>query len=99
MRTSFELVLNDTSPVINYYPFAETLGAPNLVAGWNSYFTQSGFLSELGQTGEGVSLHVTSLDGAELTIQWFGACIVRVHGLWLTCLSTQGLVSPSMGGF
>ena len=76
MQTSFELTLDDTSPIINYYPFAETLGAPNFVAGWNSYFSESGFLSELGEVGTGESMHVTSLDGAELTIQWFGACML-----------------------
>jgi hypothetical protein len=79
MSTSFELILDDTSPVINYYPFAETLGAPNLAVGWNSYFSNSGFLSVLGETGNGTSMHVTSLDGAELTIQWFGACGARVR--------------------
>lgn len=81
MQTSFQLILDDTSPVVNYYPFSETLGAADLVAGWNSYFTQSGFLSVLGQTGEGTSLHVTGLEGAELTIQWFGTCGARVHGV------------------
>ncbi|KAF8588650.1 hypothetical protein K439DRAFT_1334800 [Ramaria rubella] len=75
MPTAFELELDDTSPVVNYFPFAETLGAPDFLAGWNSFFSDSGFLTELGQIGQGTSLHVTSLDGAALTIEWVGTGI------------------------
>ncbi|KAF8520341.1 hypothetical protein BU17DRAFT_46823 [Hysterangium stoloniferum] len=75
MATSFQVVLDDTSPVVNYFPFAETLGVANLLVGWNSYFSASGFLSKLGELGQGTSMHVTGLDGAALTIQWKGTGI------------------------
>jgi hypothetical protein len=67
------IVVDDTCPSISYYPFADTFGTPNLLAGWNPYYTGSGYASYQGVLGVGTSLHRTSLDGASFSVQWNGA--------------------------
>ena len=74
MADSFQLVIDDTSPTISFFPLSDIIGIPDLFSGWNPYYTGSGFASTLGQQGVGDSLHITSLDGAALSIQWFGMC-------------------------
>ncbi|KAI0675399.1 hypothetical protein C8Q78DRAFT_1114225 [Trametes maxima] len=76
----FPLTIDDTSPVVLYAPFADTFGAPALAAGWNPYFTISGFSeTPSGQgadvrsaVGNGTSMHLTAHDGAALQINWNG---------------------------
>ncbi|KAA1472827.1 hypothetical protein DENSPDRAFT_206599 [Dentipellis sp. KUC8613] len=75
MADSFQLVIDDTSPVLSYYPFSDTFGVPDLQAGWNPYYTRSGFVSSPGQLGAGDSQHITSLDGAAFVLQWFGSAV------------------------
>lgn len=72
MARPIQFAVDDSSPTIAYSPFPDTFSTPNLTAGWNPYFTGSGFAAALGQTGTGDSLHATSLNGASLTIQWHG---------------------------
>ncbi|KAF7965168.1 hypothetical protein HWV62_45280 [Athelia sp. TMB] len=67
--------VDDTSPTVAYTPFSDTFGEPDLSAGWNPYYSGSGYAALLGQLGEGSSSHRTSLDGASLTIQWAGTGI------------------------
>lgn len=64
--------VDDTSPAVAYAPFADTFGEPDLSAGWNPYYSVSGYAASLGRLGEGTSTHRTSLDGASLSIQWAG---------------------------
>lgn len=59
--------------MISYSPFADIFSTPDLVKGWNPYFTDSGFASSQGDAGKGTSLHITALDGAALSLQWIGA--------------------------
>jgi hypothetical protein len=73
MANPLQIYIDDTSPSVAYYPFADTFGPPDLLAGWNPYYTNSGYTAYQGQIGEGTSLHRTSLDGASLSIQWLGA--------------------------
>ncbi|KAI0048280.1 hypothetical protein FA95DRAFT_1098201 [Auriscalpium vulgare] len=75
MADTFQLLIDDTSPVLSFFPFPDTLAAPDLLAGWNPYFTETGFANPLGEVGEGTSLHITSLDQAAFSIQWFGTAI------------------------
>lgn len=72
MANSVQFVVNDTSPTILYLPFGDTLSTPNLSAGWNPYYTLSGFASVLGQVGEGTSLHITASNGSSLVLKWNG---------------------------
>lgn len=73
MAETFQIVIDDTSPCLSYFPFSDTLdGTPDLAAGWNPYFTDSGFPSTLGAQGNGSSLHLTSLDGAAFSFNWTG---------------------------
>ena len=67
-----QLVVDDFSPHVVYSPFGDTLSTPNPVAGWNPYYSLSGFASTLGQVGNGSTSHLTSLDGAALSLQWRG---------------------------
>lgn len=73
MADPLRLSIDNTSPTISYYPFADTFGAPNLNAGWNPYFSDSGYAAFQGQLGSGTSAHRTSLDGASFSVQWNGA--------------------------
>jgi hypothetical protein len=65
--------VDDTSPCVSYSPFGDTFSTPNLIAGWNPYFDPSGYAKSQGEVGNGTSLHITSLDGASLGLQWSGA--------------------------
>ena len=73
---SFAILIDDTSPTIVYTPFGDTYSAPNLSAGWNPYFSESGFATNtaVGQEGQGTSFHVTSADGASMGLRWNGEC-------------------------
>ena len=74
METLVTFSVDDTSPAVIYSPFRDTFSTPNLIGGWNPYFVNSGFATSQGAVGVGTSLHITSLDGAALQIQWQGAC-------------------------
>lgn len=88
--TSFVITIDDTSPTFVYSPFADTFGTPNLTAGWNPYYSETAFTpNPLTGEGNGTSLHVTSADGASLSLRWNGECFLlcmplvspRVHNL------------------
>jgi hypothetical protein len=85
MANPLQIYIDDTSPTIAYYPFADTFGTPDLLAGWNPYYTGSGFASHQGQIGGGTSLHRTSLDGASASIQWNGAFYFP-SGQWISLM-------------
>lgn len=75
----FTLTVDDNSPAVAYAPFRDTLGAPDLSAGWNPYYTGTGFSSgsnssgsAVSNIGNGTSLHLTTCDGAQVAIQWNG---------------------------
>ncbi|KAJ6625847.1 hypothetical protein B0H10DRAFT_1782428 [Mycena sp. CBHHK59/15] len=76
MASVVQFTVDDSSPNVEYSPFGDTLSSPNLSAGWNPYWDSPGFSSATtGATGSGTSLHITSLDGASLQIQWTGTGI------------------------
>ncbi|TFK66553.1 hypothetical protein BDN72DRAFT_771819 [Pluteus cervinus] len=75
MSSPIQFSVDDTSPTIDYQPFADTLSTPSLGLGWNPYYSISGFSNALGTIGQGQSFHVTSLNGASLTIHWHGTGI------------------------
>lgn len=72
MANPLQISVDDTSPSVSYFPFADTFGTPDVSAGWNPYYTGSSFAAFQGQEGEGNSLHRTSLDGASFSVQWIG---------------------------
>lgn len=74
--TTLQLSVDDSSPTIEYIPFPDTLGTPNLLGGWNPYFTESAFASTPGESGNGTSLHLTSHDQAAISLTFFGASCV-----------------------
>lgn len=81
---AFPLTIDDTSPIVLYQPFGDIFTAvPNLGAGWNQYYSISGFAQSpsgagtsvtASTVGNGTSLHLTTSDGAELRIDWNGTC-------------------------
>lgn len=79
MAAIVQFYVNDTSPAILYSPIGDTLSTPNNAAGWNPYYTGTGYATAQGITGDGESFHTTSLDGASLTIAWIGTGI-QLHG-------------------
>jgi hypothetical protein len=72
MADSFSLLINDSSPILSYFPFADTLSIPNFFEGWNPCFSISACPTFPGAQGNGSSFHVTSKDGAAFSIQWWG---------------------------
>ena len=78
MANPLQILVDDTSPSITYYPWADTLGAPDVLAGWNPYYTESSFAAYQGEVGQGTSLHLTSLNGASFSIQWQGVDHTRL---------------------
>ena len=79
MASNIQLLIDNTSPEIAYYPFRDTFSTPELSLGWNPYYSISGFATIQGQIGNGTSSHITSLDGAALTFQWHGKSAHRSH--------------------
>jgi hypothetical protein len=68
-----QIDVDDTSPTITYYPFGDTFGVPDPRAGWNPYYSGSGFAGSQDEIGVGNSSHLTYLDGASFSVQWMGA--------------------------
>lgn len=75
MATTFPLQIDDTSPLIAYAPFGDTLALPNPSAGWNPYYQTSGYVTQPNMVGVGASSHRTAHDGATLTLRWIGTAI------------------------
>ncbi|EIN11440.1 hypothetical protein PUNSTDRAFT_63396 [Punctularia strigosozonata HHB-11173 SS5] len=77
MADVYRVIIDDTSPVVYYAPLAEPLTNSDPLTGWVPFFTDSGFptSASLGDVGNGTSYHVTSLSGAQLSVQWFGTGI------------------------
>ncbi|EKM54681.1 uncharacterized protein PHACADRAFT_210467 [Phanerochaete carnosa HHB-10118-sp] len=90
-ETQIVITIDDTSPTIAYAPFADTHGSPNLTAGWNPSYSETGFTPDPANgEGVGTSLHVTSADGATLSLRWNGTA-VSLCGFFPT--STSGFPS------
>ncbi|KLO05469.1 hypothetical protein SCHPADRAFT_862370 [Schizopora paradoxa] len=69
--STFNFLLDDTSPFYVYKPYAN--GQGNQTAnGWVQYFSQNGFNSAGGEDGSGDSSHITSFQGATVSLQFFG---------------------------
>ena len=69
-NTDFVITIDDTSPTLVYSPLADPFGTPNLTAGWNPFYSATGYTPDpaTGQ-GNGVSLHVTSANNASSTVE------------------------------
>ncbi|KAF9501686.1 hypothetical protein BDN71DRAFT_1438297 [Pleurotus eryngii] len=74
-QTVYTIDVDDISPSISYSPFADTFTTPDLLSGWNPYFTDGGFATFQGQTGNGTSLHISALNGSSVSLQWRGTGI------------------------
>ncbi|KAH7915724.1 hypothetical protein BJ138DRAFT_917311 [Hygrophoropsis aurantiaca] len=72
MSAHWNVTLNDTSPVISYYPYYDGFGLTN---GWQIWYSESGFNTEYAYPGNGYSAHITSLPGANMTLQFYGTGI------------------------
>ncbi|KAJ7594543.1 hypothetical protein C8J56DRAFT_927001 [Mycena floridula] len=70
-----EIHVQDTSPTLTYFPFGDTFSTVDLQAGWNPYFTGSGFVTTPGQVGQGTSAHITSKDEASVSVVFTGTGI------------------------
>ncbi|KAJ7040975.1 hypothetical protein C8F04DRAFT_1081231 [Mycena alexandri] len=61
-----------TSPIFSYSPYADGFGLQN---GWQAWYTVSGFNTQPGESSVGDSFHLTSLDGAEVSLQFYGSAV------------------------
>ncbi|KAI0949030.1 hypothetical protein AcW1_008745 [Taiwanofungus camphoratus] len=102
--TVFPITIDDTSPTVSYAPFADTFGVPDLLAGWNPYYTYSGFAadpyssasgSSVSNVGNGTSLHLTACDSAAFAIRWNGTA-VTIYGTLTSGASATSSLSYSV---
>ncbi|KAG2149478.1 hypothetical protein BD769DRAFT_1659034 [Suillus cothurnatus] len=100
MATSWNITLNDTSPVFTYYPYYDGFGTGN---GWQVWYSETGYNTVAGNPGVGISAHITSLPGANVTLSFYGTGIelhgtanctfdVTVDGIFSSSLSTPSNV-------
>ncbi|KDR67573.1 hypothetical protein GALMADRAFT_130366 [Galerina marginata CBS 339.88] len=97
MESPVQFDVDDTSPSISYSPFGDTFTTPDLSAGWNPYYNLSGFIHSIGEVGNGTSLHITSLNGASLALQWRGTGIQLLGNVTLAsyALTVDGESVPT----
>ncbi|OAX42100.1 hypothetical protein K503DRAFT_767082 [Rhizopogon vinicolor AM-OR11-026] len=76
MATSWNITLNDTSPVFTYYPYYDGFGLTN---GWQIWYSETGYNTAPANPGYGISAHITSLPGANFTLSFYGTGI-ELHG-------------------
>ncbi|KAG1754748.1 uncharacterized protein EDB91DRAFT_1241993 [Suillus paluster] len=72
MATSWNITLNDTSPVFTYYPYYDGFGLGN---GWQVWYSETGYNTVPANAGNGISAHRTSLTGANVTFSFYGTGI------------------------
>jgi hypothetical protein len=72
MANIFQYTVDNTSPTVSYFPFGDTFATPELLLGWNPFYTNTGFATAPGAIGNGTSYHATSVNGASLSLQWNG---------------------------
>ncbi|KAH8828349.1 hypothetical protein DL96DRAFT_1602794 [Flagelloscypha sp. PMI_526] len=89
MVVSVQFELDDTSPLVAYAPIADTFASPDLSQAWNPYYNISGFAQSAGQTGEGTSLHITSLNNAGLSFPFFGYFLETLPAVQAIALSVD----------
>ncbi|KAG2155694.1 hypothetical protein DEU56DRAFT_319654 [Suillus clintonianus] len=96
MATSWNITLNDTSPMFTYYPYSDGFGLTN---GWQIWYSETGYNTVFANPGVGISAHITSLPGANVTFSFYGTGIdlhgtanctfdVTVDGIFSSSLST-----------
>ncbi|KAJ7911620.1 hypothetical protein B0H13DRAFT_2008975 [Mycena leptocephala] len=68
----WNFTIPDTSPIFTYQPYADGFG---LQSGWQTWYTVSGFNKNPGDSSHGDSFHLTSLDGAEVSLEFYGSAI------------------------
>lgn len=94
MATSWNITLNDTSPVFAYYPYYDGFGTGN---GWQIWYSETGYNTVFANPGVGISAHITSLPGANVTLSFYGTGI-ELHGT-ANCtfdVSVDGIFSSSL---
>jgi len=68
----WNFTIPDTSPMLSYHPYADGFGLQN---GWQTWYTVSGFNTQAGESSKGDSYHITSLPGAEVSLQFYGSAV------------------------
>lgn len=86
--TAWNVTVDDTSPIFAYQPYGKSHQRAMVIMiilawmiaadgispsnGWSTYFTQTGYNKSPGQSGNGKSMHVTSLPNASVKLQFYG---------------------------
>ncbi|KAG2138704.1 uncharacterized protein EDB93DRAFT_1253251 [Suillus bovinus] len=94
MATSWNITLNDTSPVFTYYPYYDGFGTGN---GWQIWYSETGYNTVFANPGVGISAHITSMPGANVTLSFYGTGI-ELHGA-ANCtfdIAVDGIFSSSL---
>ena len=91
--SGYLLTVDDSSPQIIYSPAVDPGGNQNPLPGWDAVYTGSKTPDEPGQSGEGETFHVTSLDGAQVSVHWIGALLSPIlearHPTYLSFIGTS----------
>ncbi|KAJ6489915.1 hypothetical protein C8R45DRAFT_1138813 [Mycena sanguinolenta] len=70
----WNFTIEDTSPFLTYTPYADGSNC-GLTNGWIPWYQKSGFLAKNGDPGVGESYHITSRNGASVSLKFYGSDI------------------------
>lgn len=68
---SWNFTIQDNSPFVTYAPFADG----GLNNGWQPWYTKSGFLSTIGEGGDGDSYHISAHANASFSLEFYGTSV------------------------
>ncbi|KAJ7182840.1 hypothetical protein C8R43DRAFT_1054843, partial [Mycena crocata] len=74
----WNFTIEDTSPTFSYRPYITCYLDPDgfgFQNGWQAWYTVSGANTQLGESPQGDSYHITSLAGAQITLQFYGSAV------------------------
>ncbi|KAJ7292902.1 hypothetical protein C8J57DRAFT_1267517, partial [Mycena rebaudengoi] len=67
----WNVTIDDTSPFFKYIPYADGSNS-GLANGWIPWYSGSKFIAQNGEGGDGDSYHLTSLNGAQVNLVFYG---------------------------
>ncbi|KAJ3473874.1 hypothetical protein NLI96_g12779 [Meripilus lineatus] len=71
MGSTFNVTLDDSSPMFSYLPY----GDGPVDEGWRAWYSQIGFNNDCGKESVGDSLHITSSAGASVQLTFSGTAV------------------------
>ncbi|KAJ7292901.1 hypothetical protein C8J57DRAFT_1210596 [Mycena rebaudengoi] len=93
----WNVTIDDTSPFFTYKPYADGSNS-GLANGWIPWYSGSNFITQNGQGGDGDSYHLTSLNGAQVNLVFYGTGVFlygKTNGSYGITVDDQDFPSDS----